>query len=958
MQRPNVIVFQEYENITVAPDIPDLNVIIVGYAYQILDYLDDKTNCQASVDYGTLDGAIPVAGTDNFTSPLSVVLSDPPNVETGAILQEDSVSIFFDAARAVVTEHDGAANSYGRFSANDNLFWAHGGVSTSGQHLGVAGVAAGDILFVQQNAGASADNKKTVRELCYTLYDNSGTALTFVTNGVAPGDTVTIWTDAAATSRDGSYTVKRVIDETTLELEEALPGVGNLAASAACDIRIQAPSGVVRVENIADASLYDWCNARMNSDFGADYVGPPPGASTEKWRFERELSDVELDATDYSISGNQITINAGITTDITSTLLAKDVTYAEIYVEYQAQRTDLQDVTTLSSSSEMSTTLGKLDARNPLYVGAYVAALNTTTPVKIYGLGNFATEELAYLDFIDRISAERDIYAIVPLTYNSTVLATLKSMAENLADPNYVLSTGIKQKFRMILGAIELVTLKEIFAITSGASILQKSGTAPVVPTNDDYRLLEISGTSLPTLGNAGAKVVPGDKVSVKLWTGAVNETHEFTISHYNGTLSTPSREVLEVDIRTSQPVTQQGLPVWGAAPASWDNWTTGYDMDNTGIPGGNEQTLDILDAVTGLSKIGGAITVGTVAADLVVEAKNLDDYFLILQVPGASFITDGVTPGDLLQMPVDCESNPSNWDTATLQEWEVNTVLSEERVEIKNEGTNTSTVANELPHYFKRALVSGQLEDVTNGQVYFRIMRDMDKTQQVDAMVAVASSYSSMRLLLAYPDEIDISGLVDGSKDRSGSSTPAEADPQPGYYLAAAIGGQTAGQPSQQGFTNLGISGVTRVYNSGDYFNEQQVTDLSNGGVYVFIQDNPAALPYSVHEVTTDTTSLETGEYMSVKNFDFVAWTFLDILLPFLGIWNVTPETVEFIRQALKTTGDNLKSRYVSKIGPPLVDYVIDNVEESDLSTDRIEAYVSVDLPMVLNTIGLHLVA
>ena len=127
---------------------------------------------------------------------------------------------------------------------------------------------------------------------------------------------------------------------------------------------------------------------------------------------------------------------------------------------------------------------------------------------------------------------------------------------------------------------------------------------------------------------------------------------------------------------------------------------------------------------------------------------------------------------------------------------------------------------------------------------------------------------------------------------------------------------------------------------------------------MYVFVQDNPNALPYSIHEVTTDVSALEFSEYMIVKNFDYVAWTFLDTLLPFIGKWNVIPETIEFIRQALYTTGDTLKSRYVAKIGAPLTSYSLDSVAVSDISPDRVEAFVDVNLPMTLNTIGLHLVA
>jgi len=198
---------------------------------------------------------------------------------------------------------------------------------------------------------------------------------------------------------------------------------------------------------------------------------------------------------------------------------------------------------------------------------------------------------------------------------------------------------------------------------------------------------------------------------------------------------------------------------------------------------------------------------------------------------------------------------------------------------------------------------------------------------------------------------------LVDGSLTRTVAGTPETATAQPGYYLACAVGGLTAGKPSQQGFTNMPIAGIDRIYNSGEYFKEEHITELSNGGVYVFLQDTPSALPYSVHEVTTDVTALEYSEYMVVKNSDFVATTYLDTMYPFLGEWNVLPSTVEFIRQALSTTGDVLASRYVAKIGAPLTDHTIAEVAESTLSTDRIEAYIDVDTPMTLNTIGLHLV-
>jgi hypothetical protein len=341
----------------------------------------------------------------------------------------------------------------------------------------------------------------------------------------------------------------------------------------------------------------------------------------------------------------------------------------------------------------------------------------------------------------------------------------------------------------------------------------------------------------------------------------------------------------------------------------------------------------------------------GMVITAVGVTASALDNLYLVLTCPTATFITSGVIPGDILEIP----NNPTvnNW-SATPSQFVIDEVISNQKLRIVNLGNNTSTLEVELPHGGRRT--NGT--EITTTE-YCRVLRNLDKTQQVSEMVAVAQSITSKRCILCFPDEVMVTSLVDGSAPRiTDPEEPEPAGVQPGYYLSCAVGGQTAGQPPQQGFTNLGISGIDTIYHSGDYFSEEQITNLSNGGIYVFVQANPAALPSTIHEVTTDVSALEFSEYMVVKDFDFVAWTFLDTLLPFLGIWNVTSETIEFIRQALFTTGNNLKARKVAKIGPPLLDYQLDSVEQSDLSKDRIEAYMQVDLPMTLNTIGLHLVA
>jgi len=124
-----------------------------------------------------------------------------------------------------------------------------------------------------------------------------------------------------------------------------------------------------------------------------------------------------------------------------------------------------------------------------------------------------------------------------------------------------------------------------------------------------------------------------------------------------------------------------------------------------------------------------------------------------------------------------------------------------------------------------------------------------------------------------------------------------------------------------------------------------------------VFKQNTPTSLPYSIHQLTTDPSTLESGEYSIVKNFDFVSLFFLDILEPFLGIWNINEDTLGFIRQAVNTGIENLKLRRVARIGAPINNATITSLEVSTASADRVEIFVEVDLPKPLNVIGLHLV-
>jgi hypothetical protein len=897
--RPNVAIYQEFKTVSFTPATPTLHTLIVGPCYQILDYLDDKTDCYTDSDYGELEHNCPVT-----TTP-AVIITDPPSDTPGAVLDPDSVSIFFDEGHAIVSTWTGAPDD-SVYHSGDNLF-AGGAV-----HFGVAEVQAGDRLIANPTVGVTDDYTLTVKELAYTV---SVAAVTFITSGVTAGDTLTISNDAATPARNGTYTVKRVLTETTLEVEDTTTLVGDTGGAHTADVIVMSAAGVVKVTTTG-AVTEDWCFLRVTTDFTANH-----NALTPKWRVERAFSNVELISTDYTVDNSTLitTIKAGVTVDLGTTLLAAcAVTYAKIYMEYRALRRDLQEINEVSQdTTAMELLLGKLDARNPLHVGAYVAALNTLTTVKVFGL--VSNDITGYMDFVSKISNERNIYAVVPLTYDTTVLGFLNTMAITLADPDYVLNNGIRQKFRAVLGAIELPTMEYVIAATGGATTTQVAGTAPLTKGRRTLTYGKTLGGTTPLFITTHG-VIPGDK-AVFVDSGT---TYTYTIAHVKG------EAILEVD-------------------------PDGTELEVAYTPGAAD-TFAITNPGGTVNRFGPiAFNVGVLEFSLTPSA--LDDLFLTLTVPGATFVTSGVLPGDILQMPHD----PMH-DVFTLTDsWVVDDVLSETRLKVMNLGTDTPSTQNELPHQGWRGGTGGPVagEAVSQGAMYIRVIRYYTKAQQITEMLATAHSFSSKRLVLCYPYQVEVAGLKDGSLDRHGLTDPHDALPdQPGYYLACAVGGQTAGQPSQQGFTFLGINGIRTVIGSNDYFSEEQLTELSNGGVYVFTQESAAALPSTIHEVTTDVSTVEFSEYMVLKNFDYIAWTFLDVLLEFIGKWNVTLETLQFIAQAEQACITTLTSARKPKIGAPLIAGTIISNEVSDLSSDRVESYIEVQLPMTLNIIGCHLVA
>jgi len=974
--RPIVYVYQEFATLTVSPGTPDLNCCIFGPCFYIQDYAEDKDDIDvgAFVKSPYTDANAPCANSPAGESlgrpdPGSDFLTtDPPNISQapGAVLDSDSVEVILDDAYIEIMT--GQSTSSPALASGENWF------ESTGDDFDAAGVQPGDRLIMTKNASELA------------------------------ADTVV-------------KTIKQVDDSSNAKL-------------------------------------------LLNNIFTADDV-TALGTTNVKFRVEHVLSDQVVDDDYYSVVGNSITVKTGPT----GLLLAyNDTTYPVnfadgIYIGYRAMRVDKESVQTVNSTDEITSKVGRLDERNPLAVGVYVALSNTGTPIQAFGV---ATDDLVgHTAARDRVSTRDDIYCIVPVTDELTTSAWVSviTMWKN----HCVDFAGYdKSKFRIVIGSYDELPTEKSSAPPSvvghtfnpdGASADMDVFVDPADATDflvaevDENDLLDImhSHADLETVsdqkhlfsssGYAGAKALLGAIGGKRLRTttaakftsdqagvagaysvrapilksegvaassiyadttgatwgtdgggkGRITKVGAFTnviagdVAHVSGGATAAHNdgfvitavdaggdyidvELSEVtadtvDVQVYRPVAETALgtltaasrTVTGSGAADFTNvavgdlcvilqstaaanigmWVVENKLDNQNVVIGDPES-GLVDELVGATNV---VFFRSVAsnpdASLTSRAR-----LTRLRDDTASFLTT-VQVGENIQIPYPEDTDPTKWDTTTTT-WPVGAIVSDELLDATLE---------DLEELAPDTFVEG-----FDGDMPYRISIDLDRDAQVTELNTITTGLKNSRCVMAWPNTCKVSGVENEKTDTQNWLH--------GQYLACAIGGMIAGLPSHQGFTFISAGGIEQLDNSNFYFSDTQLTGLHDGGWYVFVQDSEVSPPYTIHEVTTDTDTYEMGELMNVKNFDYIALFYRDVMRTFIGRYNITPETLELLRDAFNTGTDFLQLRTFPRIGAPLLSAEITSLEQLASEVDRVEIYAEIEMPKVLNKIGLHLKA
>jgi hypothetical protein len=283
-----------------------------------------------------------------------------------------------------------------------------------------------------------------------------------------------------------------------------------------------------------------------------------------------------------------------------------------------------------------------------------------------------------------------------------------------------------------------------------------------------------------------------------------------------------------------------------------------------------------------------------------------------VLTASNATFLSDGVSPGDIVNITAGTGS-PSPIGTAEVQQ-----VVSNQQIVVTALGTATA--------------------------VSYYVSRTLTKTQQAAAVAAQSSTWNDERMVHVQPDICGIS--VNGTIMNL-----------PGYYLACCLGGLIAGLPVQQGLTNIAVAGVSNLSDSNFYFTRAQLDTMAAAGTCLLVQQTQTSTPYIRHQLTTNMTVLNYREISLVKNLDFLAYYFVSILKGFIGSWNITTASLNTLRQTITSGANLLMGQSLPKIGPPLVSFSIVSLAQDATEPDMVDCTLDVALADPLNYISLYLV-
>lgn len=321
-------------------------------------------------------------------------------------------------------------------------------------------------------------------------------------------------------------------------------------------------------------------------------------------------------------------------------------------------------------------------------------------------------------------------------------------------------------------------------------------------------------------------------------------------------------------------------------------------------------------------SDVVGHLTATTIDGEValgIIEDDNQTSgtQYTILRCPGnnAQFLTLGVRAGDIVRTLY----TGDGFGNYTYQEFVVDEVQSEDQLR----------------------LLTGPAAPI-NVAAKFEVWRNLTPTEEAAEVAQIAGARGNRRIRAVWPDQIEDAGVV-----------------MDGYHLCATLAGLRSGILPHQGMTHLEVPGYSNVDRTVVKFNKTQLDSLAVAGTWIVTQDVVDGTVFNRHAVTTAAyDDINKREEMITSNVDSISYRFKDQFAPFIGVTNVTPQTLEDIRVEAFNLIEVLKTEsFRQNLGGQLIAAAITELRQHLTLKDHVVLTLNLTVPYALNNLEINLV-
>lgn len=312
-----------------------------------------------------------------------------------------------------------------------------------------------------------------------------------------------------------------------------------------------------------------------------------------------------------------------------------------------------------------------------------------------------------------------------------------------------------------------------------------------------------------------------------------------------------------------------------------------------------------------------GAESGDPVLATITDDPDTSGTQYTLVYAEGEHFITDpdvDVRVGDIVR----AQYQDDGFGNLTYQEYVIDAILNDEELRLH----------------------SGPSAPI-NTPSKIEIWRSLNRTQVAEAQALKPGLWSTRRAYLVWPDEVGNAGMT-----------------VPGYFLCCSLAGLRSASLPHRPLTNVEIIGWDDLSRTTEFFTESQLNTLAAAGYWIVTQDPNDGQVFTRHQLSTDNLDLLRREQSITTNVDSISYTLLRRLAVYIGRGNVTRTMIAIIEGEILSVMDYF-SNFVSQdiLGPQVVSYEIEQLEQHPLLKDRILAVIPTVVPAPLNNIECHLV-